>query len=451
MKTLAYGLGESGISAAKALLGLGEDITLADSGDTEALRKALIELNVEGYLGAGPEVLENVDRVVTSPGIPPHEGVLAAAKTQRIPVISEAALGLELLGEDVEVFAVTGTNGKTTVVDMLRHMLSAAQVPHVVAGNSWRALTGCLEEVREAGLLVLEISSFQLHYMGEGNFEAAALLNVRSDHLNWHASMEEYIEDKLHIFMGQGTKDLALVSAADPVGFEIAPKLTAETVAVGAGDTGIREGVLFVRGERLMPVEELGFAGTHNQENVLFAAVMARRIGVSLEKIRESLSDYRLKPHRMDVVAELDSVLYVDDSKATNPAATAAALESFSAPVVLILGGSKKDTEFVEILPHMKRCRAVICQGEARYNIAEYLKGAGWGAILYLVPDLAGAVSLAGDVSSPGDVVLLSPGCASFDQFSGYAERGEAFARLVREIEPAKQGAKGREVAGGRP
>ena len=452
MKTLVYGLGESGISAAKALLQLGEDVVPADSGDTEALRNALVKLNLEGHLSAGPEVLEGVDRVVASPGIPPHESVLAAAGAQGIPVISEVALGLELLGEDVKVAAVTGTNGKTTVVDMLRHVLSAAQVPHVVAGNSWRALTGCLDEVREAGRLVLEISSFQLHYMGsQGNFETAALLNIRPDHLNWHASMDEYIEDKLRIFAGQGPKDLALVSAADPIGLEIAPKLTAEAVVVGAGDNGVREGGLFVRGERPMPVEELGFAGTHNYENALFAALMARRIGVSLEKIRESLSEYRLKPHRMDVVAELGGVLYVDDSKATNPAATAAALQSFSVPVVLVLGGSKKDTEFVEILPHLKRCRTVICQGAARYNIAEYLRGAGWGAIVYSVPDLAEAVSFAGNVCRPGDVVLLSPGCASFDQFSGYAERGEAFVRLVQEIKPAKQGVKSSKVAGGRP
>lgn len=451
MKTLVYGLGESGISAAKALIQLGEDVILADSGDTEALRNALAELNVEGHLSAGTEVLEGVDRLVVSPGIPPHESVLAAAEARGIPVISEVALGLELLGEAVKVAAVTGTNGKTTVVDMLRHVLSAAQVPHAVAGNSWRALTGCLDEVREAGLLVLEISSFQLHYMNERGFDTSALLNVRPDHLNWHASMEEYIEDKLQIFAGQGPEDLALVSAVDPMGLDAALRLKAKTLVVGAGDTGIREGNLFVQGERLMPVEELGFAGTHNHENALFAAVMALRIGVSLEKTRESLSGYKLKPHRMDVVAEVGGVLYVDDSKATNPAATAAALQSFSVPVVLVLGGSKKDTEFVEILPHMERCRAVICQGAARYNIAEYLRGAGWGAIVHSVSDLAEAVSFAEDVSMPGDVVLLSPGCASFDQFSGYAERGETFARLVRGIPPGKQGAEAQKVAGGRP
>lgn len=449
MKTLVYGLGESGISAAKALIELSEEVVLADSSDTKALRNALTELNADGYLGAGPEVLDGVDRVVASPGIPPHESVLAAAEARGIPVISEVALGLSLLGDDVRAVAVTGTNGKTTVVDMLRHVLSAAQVPHAVAGNSWRALTGCLDEVREAGLLVLEISSFQLHYLGsEGDFEVAALLNVRPDHLNWHASMEEYIEDKLRIFAGQRPEDLALVGAADRIGREAAPKLSAQTILVGDEDTEVREGSLFVRGECLMPVKELGFVGTHNYENGLFAAVMARRMGVSFEKIRESLSGYRLKPHRMEVVAELGGVLYVDDSKATNPAAAAAALESFNAPVALILGGSKKDIEFVEVLPYLKRCRAVICQGVARHNIAEYLKGAGWGALVHSAPGLEEAVQFAAGVSRSGDVVLLSPGCASFDQFSGYAERGEAFARFVREGKPSEHSVSGRRVAG---
>lgn len=450
MRTLVYGLGESGISATRALLQRGEDVVVADSDDSEMVRESLSELDVQGYIGAGPEVLEGVDRVVVSPGIPPHDSLLTAARIRNLPIISEVALGLSLLDEDVMTVAVTGTNGKTTVVDMLRHVLTVNEVPQTVAGNSWRALTGCLEEVNRTGVLVLEVSSFQLHYIGyEGGFDISALLNVRPDHLNWHASMEEYTRDKLKIFQGQAAEGLALVSAIDPVGSEIAPDLKAEKVGVGDTGTELLDGVLFVQGERLMPVGELGFAGTHNHENALFAAVMAQRLGCTLEGIRSSLSQYRLKPHRMEVVGEVDGVLYVDDSKATNPAAAAAALESFDPPVTLILGGSKKDTEFIEILPYLKRCRAVICQGAARHNIAEYLKGAGWGGIVNSASNLEGAVAFAEGISRSGDVVLLSPGCASFDQFSSYAERGEAFARMVREIEAGRQVLGGRKVAGG--
>ena len=443
MKTLVYGLGESGLAAAHALLEKGEEVVVADSNDSERLRSSVSKLGVEGRLGAGPEILaEGFNRIVTSPGIRPRDAVLAAAEEAGVPILSEVALGLNLLGPDLRVAAITGTNGKTTVVDMLRAILAASEVPHAVAGNSWHALTGCLDVVREAGLLVLEVSSFQLHYMRSPGFNVAALLNTRPDHLNWHVSFEEYATDKLRIFDGQGSGDLALVSAGDPVGRGVAGRLAAETLVVGEGETGVVGGDLTLRGRRIFTVGELPFVGPHNYENALFASAMAERLGIGLDGIREGLLGYRLKPHRMQVVAERDGVTYIDDSKATNPASVAAALASFEGPVVLILGGSEKETDFAEVLPHMERCRAVICQGEAGSRIYEFLeeKGARADAFLFLEPDLASAVTRAQKVVHSGDVVLLSPGCASFDQFIGYARRGEAFAGLVAELTRAGGG-----------
>ena len=432
MGTLVYGLGESGIAATKALLGRGEEVVAADASDGERLRRVLEELGVEGSLGADPGILDGVDRVVASPGIRPQDAVLRAAEVRGIPVVSEVALGLEMLGPEVRVAAITGTNGKTTVADMLRQILQAADVPHTVAGNSWHALTGCLDEVRAAGLLVLEVSSFQLHYLRSPGFEVAALLNARPDHLNWHASFEEYVRDKLRVFEGQGPEDLALVSAGDPVGREAAQYLTPGVLVVGEGDTAVREGELFLRGSKIADASELCFAGAHHHlENALFAAAAAEGFGVAVEGIRAGLLGYRLRPHRVEVVAEWDGVVYVDDSKATNPAAVAAALSSCQRPVVLILGGSEKETDFAEVLPHLDGCRAIICQGEAGPSIFQYLKGAGWGDLCRMVADLRGAVAEAEALARRGDVILLSPGCASFDQFAGYAERGEEFARLV--------------------
>jgi len=434
VKTLVYGLGESGVAATKVLLERGEEVLAADAKDDERLRDALAKLGVEGSLGAGPEVLDGVDRVVTSPGIRPQDPVLRAAEGRSIPVVSEVGLGLELLGPRIRVAAVTGTNGKTTVVDMLHRMLDAAGMPHTVAGNSWRALTGCLDEARSAGLLLLEVSSFQLHYLRSPGFEVAALLNARPDHLNWHASFEEYVRDKLRVFEGQGQGDLALVSAGDPVGRGAASSLCASVLVIGEGDTAVRDGRLFLRGSEMATEGELSFTGAHNLENALFAAAAADRLGASAEGIRAGLLGYRLKPHRMEVVAERAGVLYVDDSKATNPAAVAAALASFERPVVLILGGSEKEADFAEILPHLDRCRAIICQGESGPGILEYLRGAEWGDACRLAVDLGEAVAAAEALARTGDVVLLSPGCASFDQFAGYAERGEAFARLVTDL-----------------
>ena len=432
MKTLVYGLGESGVAATRALAERGETVVAADDRDDNRARSVLEDLGVEGYLGAGPEVLNGVDRLVASPGIRPAHPVLRAAAERGVPVVPEVGLGLELIGPDVRVAAVTGTNGKTTVVDMLHGFLGASGVPHVVAGNSWRDLTGSVEEVRAAGLLVLEVSSFQLHFLERPGFGVAALLNVRPDHLNWHDSFEEYAADKLRVFEGQDRGDLALVSAGDPVGCGAVGDLAAEVLVVGKGETAAREGRLLLRGSPLADAGELRFAGAHNHENALFAAAAAERLGASPEGIWAGLLAYRLKPHRMQVVAESGGVTYVDDSKATNPAAVAAALASFESPVVLILGGSEKETDFSELLDHLNRCRAVVCQGEAGPRIAAFLDGEGYGGIVHRTRDLEEAVTEARSLAMPGDVVLLSPGCASFDQFAGYAERGEAFARLAQ-------------------
>jgi UDP-N-acetylmuramoylalanine--D-glutamate ligase len=270
--------------------------------------------------------------------------------------------------------------------------------------------------------------------MDDPAFEVAALLNARPDHLNWHASFEEYVRDKLRVFSGQNAGDLALVSASDPVGTEVASTLAARTLVVGQGDTAVRDGTLLLRGSPVARTQELRFAGLHNHENALFAAAISGRFGVSPREAGEALEDYRLKPHRMEVVAERDGVLYVDDSKATNPAAVAAALSGFERPVVLILGGSEKHTDFSEVLPQLGRCRVVICQGEAGPRISAFLEEHGDDSPdtrILLVEGLQAAVDIAERLAHWGDVVLLSPGCASFDQHSGYAERGEAFARLV--------------------
>jgi UDP-N-acetylmuramoylalanine--D-glutamate ligase len=436
VRTLVYGLGESGVAATRALTERGERVLVADGSDDERLQVTLAALDVSGVLGAGTDVLEGIDRIIASPGVSPRNPILRAAGARGIPIVSEVGLGLDLLGEDARVVAVTGTNGKTTVVDMLHRMLEASCVPHAVAGNSWRPLTGCLEETRTAGLLVLEVSSFQLHYLENPGFEVAALLNMRPDHLNWHESFEEYTNDKLRIFEGQQEEDLALVSAADPIGRAAIDTFRAEVLVVGEGDTALRDGRLLLRGSHLADVSELRFAGSHNHENALFAAAAAQRMGAELGEIRKALLEYESRPHRMRVAAQMSGVTYVDDSKATNPAAVAAALESFDAPVVIILGGSEKGTGFSEVLPGLGVCRAVVCQGEAGPRIAAYLEDEGFQNIVHRTPDLKKAVERATELARPGDVVLLSPGCASFDQFPGYAERGDAFVGFAAELAP---------------
>jgi UDP-N-acetylmuramoylalanine--D-glutamate ligase len=189
--------------------------------------------------------------------------------------------------------------------------------------------------------------------------------------------MEEYAVDKLRIFEGQGPTDLALVSAHDPVSQDGTGRMVAETVVIGEGETVVGEGRLLLRGRPLAEVGELPFVGRHNHENALFAAAAAERFGVGPEEIREGLIGYRIEPHRLETVAKHDGVAYVDDSKATNPAAVAAALSSFGGTTILILGGSEKETDFSEILPFLDACRGIVCQGEAGPRIYEFLKRKG--------------------------------------------------------------------------
>lgn len=435
-RTLVYGLGESGLASIRALEAVGERVAAADSEDDESLRRVVAGLDFATVLGAGPGVLDGVGRVVVSPGVRPSDAVLRAAGERGIPVISEVGLGLEMLGEGVRVSAITGTNGKTTVADMTAGILEAAGLPHVLAGNSWRALTGCLDEVREAGRLVVEVSSFQLHYLPGPGFEVASLLNVRPDHLNWHASYDEYVRDKLAVFGGQKDSDLALLSATDPVGREAASGLAAGAViVVGEGETFVGDGgELIVFGEVIIRSDGLPFGGPHNLENALFAASAAMKLGADIGAVREGLLAYRSKPHRIETVARAGGVTWVDDSKATNPAAAVAALSSFGGrDIVLILGGSEKDTDFSEVEPHLGGCREVVCCGEAGPGLHGWLEGIGLGERATLTGCLRDAVEAARKAARSGDVVLLSPGCASFDEFSGYAERGDAFARLAKD------------------
>jgi UDP-N-acetylmuramoylalanine--D-glutamate ligase len=243
--------------------------------------------------------------------------------------------------------------------------------------------------------------------------------------------MDDYTADKLRIFEGQGPDDLALISANDPVSLDARGSIVAETTAVGEGETLVKGGRLLLGGRPLAEVGELPLVGPHNHENALFAAAAAERFGVGPEEIRQGLIGYRIEPHRLETVAERDGVTYVDDSKATNPAAVAAALKSFGGTTILILGGSDKETDFSEILPLLDDCRAIICQGEAGPRIYEFLERKGVAIDVFQTPDLAAAVEKARRFALPGEVVLLSPGCASFDQHASYAERGEAFARIV--------------------
>ncbi|MEK6273825.1 MAG: UDP-N-acetylmuramoyl-L-alanine--D-glutamate ligase [Actinomycetota bacterium] len=403
---LVLGLARSGQAAALALRRHGAEVVGVDASEDMEVGR-LAEAGVELHLGTEEEqLLDAVETVIKSPGVPGEARLVVAARERGIPVWSEVELGSRLLPNPI--VAVTGTNGKTTTSELLGVMLGAP-----VAGNVGRALTELDGQVEPDQVVVCEVSSFQLEDVHEFRPRVAVLLNLEPDHLDRHGSFESYRDAKLRIFENQREGDTAVV----PRGFDEVP------------GTGRR--IEFEAGDRL-PAEPR-IPGAHNRENAAAAAAAARALGVDDSRIADALRSFPGVPHRLEPVAEANGVLYVNDSKATNTAAARRAVAAYDAPLHVILGGRGKGESYTELaLDLAGRARRAYLIGEAAGDIALALELAGVDHVLS--GDLETAVRAATRKARPGDVVLLAPACASYDQFRDFEERGDAFRKLVAEV-----------------
>jgi UDP-N-acetylmuramoylalanine--D-glutamate ligase len=404
-RALVVGLARSGIAAAAALARRGVDVVAADrSPDVDPGR--LADLGVELRLGTEEEVLlEGMELVVKSPGVPAESPLVAAAHSRDIPVWSEVELGYRLLPAGSRLIGVTGTNGKTTTTELLGAILRAAGRPVEVAGNVGRPLTDAAEQASEDSWIVCELSSFQLEDVHLLACDIAVLLNLEPDHLDRHGTLEAYRDAKLRIFERAHTKVV-------PRGFGI-------------------EGIEFSADDPL-PAEPL-IPGGHNRENAAAATAAARAAGVPDEPIAEALRTFPGVPHRLELVRELRGVRWINDSKATNTAAARRGVGAYDAPLRLILGGSLKGEDFgpfVRDLP--ANVHSIYLVGAAAGELAAALDAVGRPYVR--AGDLPNAVARAAADAEPGDVVLLSPATASYDQFANFEERGDTFRRLVEEL-----------------
>jgi UDP-N-acetylmuramoylalanine--D-glutamate ligase len=367
-------------------------------------------------LGSGseaPALLDGADVLVKSPGVAAEAPLVATARERGLPVWSEIELGVRLLS-DHPIVGVTGTNGKTTTTELLGAVFRAAGVPVVVAGNVGTPLTGV--EPEPGAWLVLELSSFQLEDVHELRPRVGVLLNVEPDHLDRHGTLAAYRDAKLRLFARQTGEDAAVL----PRGFGAVP--------------GSARRIEF-RWDDPLPAEP-AIPGPHNRENAAAATAAARAAGIGDDAIAAALRSFPGVPHRLELVAERGGVRFVNDSKATNTAAARRALASFEAPLHLILGGSRKGESFVDFAAAVAHSgvRTTYLVGETADELATALDAAG-------VPNrqsgtVAAAVAEAARAARPGDVVLLSPACASYDQFANFEERGEAFRRAVEALMP---------------
>jgi UDP-N-acetylmuramoylalanine--D-glutamate ligase len=413
---LVVGLARSGIAAARALLARGERVVGVDAGTPD------VPAGIEAHLRTdGLAFLPHARAVVKSPGVPREAAVVAAARAQGIPVLGELELGWRLLRN--EFVAVTGTNGKTTTVQLLGHIHREAGLSVAVAGNVGDAVSGFAGLLSPDAVVVCEASSFQLEDTLEFAPEAAVLLNVEADHLDRHGTLEDYLAAKLRIFALQGNEDVAVA----PVGLDVEDLGgCARRVCFGpGGELDDRAGLLWWDDEPLVAHEEIRLRGAHNRANAAAAAAVALARGIDRDAVRAGLRTFAGVEHRLEDVGVVDGVLYVNDSKATNVASTLVALASFEAVRVhLILGGVGKGQSFSVL---RGRAAATYLIGEAAAQLEREVGGV-------LCGDLRVAVTRARAAAQPGDVVLLSPACASFDQFEDYEARGRAFKALVGEL-----------------
>ncbi len=436
---LVVGLARSGQAAARILAERGEEVAGCDSGapeGAEELAAAGVSVRLETD---GVPLLDSARCIVKSPGVPRGAPVVAGALEAGIPVLGELELAWRLLPNPF--VAVTGTNGKTTVAELLGHVWGTAAAPAAVAGNVGTPLAALVGEIAAEATVVCECSSFQLEDADAFAPECAVLLNATPDHLDRHATFDDYLAAKLRIFANQGNDDLAVFNASEPAlrGLDLGGCARRVAYCRGADpdcEVSLSIGVIFAAGEPLIEASALSLPGAHNADNAMAAAAAALGMGIHRGDVAAALASFPGVPHRLERVAEVDGVTYVNDSKATNVAAAAAGLRSFEGGVRAILGGSLKGGGFAELAaPVRERCVACYLIGDAGEALARDLEPTrAAGVELRRCDDLAQGVRGAATDARPGETVLLSPACASFDAYRDFEERGEAFRALVREL-----------------
>jgi UDP-N-acetylmuramoylalanine--D-glutamate ligase len=441
-KIVIIGMGKTGIATASYLGNQGAKVAVTDEKQFDQWDGEFKQIAGEKWLEVGDynaRVLEGADMVVPSPGVPPNSDLLVEAQKKNIPVVSEIELASWFL--KVPVIAVTGTNGKTTTTTLLGEILRRSGKKVFVGGNIGTPLIEYAETSQKDDFIVAEISSFQLQWIEKFRPFIAILLNITCDHINYHGSFAEYRRVKAGIFANQTKTDWAILNATDQEQDGIADATYAQIVKFSSKDVlsqGIfikdNDIVLIMPGfnEEKYPLGIINLPGLHNVENVMAAIMAARLCGCSQKDIIAAVRAFSGLPHRIEFAGERNSIKFYDDSKGTNVGSVLRALETFNQPVILLLGGRDKDGDFESLKPLLKKkTKKVILFGEARNRIASLI---GEETPVLKKAGLREAIQSAYKDAQSGDVVLLSPGCASFDEFANYKDRGNFFKDVVRNL-----------------
>jgi UDP-N-acetylmuramoylalanine--D-glutamate ligase len=442
------GLARSGLAAARLAASRGARVYASDAGSSDAAKEAAETVR---SLGGDAEVgghdlgkLAACDRIVLSPGIPPTAKVLKEEAIRGVPVIPEIEFAYGQL--DAPVIAITGTNGKTTVTALIEHLLRADGIDGVAGGNIGTALSELAMREPQPAWAVVECSSFQLAGIREFTPRIGILTNLAPDHLDWYDDVEDYYADKARMYINASAESRWILNGEDErartlIGDARGTRLyfRVETAPESDDELGgwLSSGELLIRTqlgeiERVGDAADLRILGPHNIANALAAALAARLAGASVQGISDGLRTFRAPAHRLEPVVERDGVLWIDDSKATNIASTRVAVRGMTRPTVLLLGGKHKGEPYTELLPELEgRVKTVIAYGEAAPVIMADLEGR--APVERVDGPFEAVIGRARRIARPGDAVLLSPACSSFDMFRNYEERGRRFAELARE------------------
>jgi UDP-N-acetylmuramoylalanine--D-glutamate ligase len=452
-RVLIIGLGKSGRSSVRVLNGLGSKIWATDEGSEDNLAPALAEMKKLNATFVAPSKIEEIvgelDAAVLSPGVPLNSPLVRRVQSARVPVYSEIELAFRLC--KAPIIALTGTKGKTTTTALVGHILRGANKKARVGGNIGNPLIEEVISAEPSDWVVAEVSSFQLESIRSFKPKISAIINISPDHLDRYFSMDEYAEAKFRIFANQNAGDTFVGNLDDErIG----------TLAEGEGAVRVkcralwysrephRNSTLYLRNNEkvvyapptgdprpidIMNVDEIPLLGEHNVDNVMAATLMTLSAGVPPKKIRDSVVSFTPLPHRLTEVDEIGGVRYIDDSKATNPGSVIAALRTFDdGHIVLIAGGKAKGTDFTDFGKAVSsRTRGVVLIGAAADEMASVIRR----SKVVRADTMQHAVEAAAELAKPGDVVLLSPGCASFDMFESAEARGDAFVAAVKRLE----------------
>jgi UDP-N-acetylmuramoylalanine--D-glutamate ligase len=443
-RVLVVGLGKSGVASALFLKDRGARVTVSDTKSPDQLRDAIPILLDHGITvetgGHGERTFRGQDLIVVSPGVPVDAPPLVQARASGEPVIGEIELASQHLPGPI--VAITGSNGKTTTTTLAGEILAAGGLPVAVGGNIGTPAISLVEGASRETVIVLEVSSFQLETIQTFRPKVAVILNITPDHLDRHRTFQTYVDAKARIFENQQPGDFAVLNEDDPTCRTLRDRTRAEVfwfsrkqeVQNGAW---VRDGRILFRdsnGQReIMLVSEIPLKGLHNVENVLAGVCAGALMGCEPAKIRKAIQEFKAVEHRLEYVATIKGVEYFNDSKATNVDATIKALESFPKNIHLILGGKDKGSDYTVLNDLLReRVKRVYTIGAAAEKIESQIKGA---AETVHAETLDNAIRRAAAVAQPGDIVLLAPACASFDQFQSYNHRGRVFKEVVHGLE----------------